>query len=41
VIKDDSTMERFLKGNDGKGRKTPKIDIQKKIEEGRKVLETF
>jgi hypothetical protein len=34
-------MEIFLKGNDGKGRKTPKIDIKKKIEQGRKVLETF
>jgi hypothetical protein len=40
VIKDDETMEKLLKGNP-EGRKTPKIDIQKKIEEGKKVLENF
>ena len=40
-IKDDKTMQIFLKKNNPKGRKTPKIDIQKKIEEGKKVLESF
>ncbi len=40
-IKDDETMEKFLNGNRGKGRKAAKIDIQKRIDEGKKVLETF
>jgi len=41
IIKDEKTMQIFLKKNNTKGRKTPKIDIRKKIEEGKKVLETF
>lgn len=41
-IRDDKTMKKFLREvPEEERRKTPKIDIQKKIEKGRKVLKTF
>jgi hypothetical protein len=42
IIKDTETMKKFLREVPEEEKiKTPKIDIQKKIEEGRKVLDTF
>jgi|Wag4MinimDraft_12_1082652.scaffolds.fasta_scaffold15374_2 hypothetical protein len=41
-IRDDETLKKLLKEKpEEEKRKTPKIDIQKRIDEGKKVLDTF
>ena len=38
----DEFAEKLIQGKPGKNKiKTPKIDVMKKIENGKKVLETF